>query len=137
MEKLDCYLGVAVSLIAFYFCIIIYLRNQGNFRDIPGIPPVTQKDNLSNSPLEEDTRYKYPNNPPVNPIVKKSIIQTVVPANDTFGTPLEETNTLLYSGGLGELIKIPLQMNVPEKEMLRSYNVLITPYNKVKYSNSC
>jgi hypothetical protein len=138
MEKLDCFLGITVGLISFYFFIIVYLRSQGNFIDIPGAvrPNAEYKETISDIP--EDTRYKYPYSPPVSPLVKRSTVETVVPANDTFGTPLEETNELLYSGGLGELIKIPLQMNDPNlNEPLRSYDVLVTPYNRIKYSKTC
>ena len=47
-------------------------------------------------------------------------------------------NLLTYSGGTTELLKIPLQMNEPNSyEQLRSQDVLITPYNRVKYSDKC
>jgi hypothetical protein len=50
-------------------------------------------------------------------------------------TDLENTNQLYYSGGTTEMIKIPLQYNVPyEPEQLRSQDILITPYNRIKYS---
>ena len=45
------------------------------------------------------------------------------------------TNQLNYSGGSTQLIKIPLQMNEPYNEQLRSQEILITPYNKIKYGN--
>ena len=69
-----------------------------------------------------DTRYMYPLLAPVNPIVREATIG-----------PKEE-----YSGGYAELLKIPLQMNDPNNsEQLRSQNILITPYNRIKYSSNC
>ena len=48
------------------------------------------------------------------------------------------TNQLNYSGGSTQLIKIPLQYNEPHNEQLRTQEVLITPYNRIKYSiNEC
>ena len=74
---------------------------------------------LSNS----DTRYSFPYSPPVNPNVSMNTIN----------------NKISYSGGYTQLLNIPLQMNDPNNsEPLRSQNVLITPYNRVKYSsNDC
>ena len=98
-----------------------------------------------------DSRYRYPYNPPVNPmVVNGTSIRKFIPASpelyftqayDPHNTlidspPVESSNELYYSGGLNELIEIPLQYNVPaEPEQLRSQNILITPYNRVKYSN--
>ena len=47
------------------------------------------------------------------------------------------TNQLNYSGGSTQLIKIPLQFNEPYNEQLRTQDVLITPYNKIKYGMNC
>ena len=96
-----------------------------------------------------DTRNKYSEIPPVNPTVEQSQILKVVPANEDLyssqdfstdyylldqptGTP---TNQLDYSGGATEIIKIPLQFNVPTDEQLRSQEILITDYNKIKYGS--
>ena len=93
---------------------------------IPGFvnnSPASFNENGNNFLLNQlDTRYSYPMLAPVNPIVR----------NTTIG-PKEE-----YSGGYSELLKIPLQMNDPNNmEQLRSQNILITPYNRIKYSNNC
>ena len=49
--------------------------------------------------------------------------------------PNPSTNELLYSGGETNMINIPLQMNSPNEEQLRTQKILITPYNKIKYGN--
>jgi hypothetical protein len=64
----------------------------------------------------------------------------VVPASSDIYFPFEDsvqtqTNQLLYSGGMNNLIKIPLQ--TIDSSMLRTQDVLITPYNRIKYSNKC
>lgn len=96
-----------------------------------------------------DSRYIYPYNPPVNPITRQTIIRKEIPASpDLYFTNYsvdnalidpqqqEPTNELYYSGGLNQMIEIPLQFNDPyEPEQLRSQKVLITPYNRIKYSN--
>ena len=96
-----------------------------------------------------DSRYIYPYNPPVNPITRQTVIKKEIPASpdlyftQTYTTdnaligpqPQEPTNELYYSGGLNQMIEIPLQFNEPyEPEQLRSQKVLITPYNRIKYS---
>jgi hypothetical protein len=82
-------------------------------------------------------------------MVKGTVIKKQIPASpdlyftqtyDTHNTlinspPLESTNELYYSGGLNQLIQIPLQYNSPSDfEQLRSQDILITPYNRIKYS---
>jgi len=88
-----------------------------------------------------ESRQNYPYNPPVNPNVMNSVIQTVVPSSSDLYAPFNEhenvsTNQLYYSGGTNKLIKIPLQVNDPTDEQLRSQDILITPYNRIKYSSS-
>jgi len=97
-----------------------------------------------------DTRYQYPYNPPVNPIARRSVVKKEIPSSpDLYYTqtydshhtlinspPIGLTNELYYSGGLNELIQIPLQYNSPSSsEQLRSQDILITPYNRIKYSS--
>ena len=97
-----------------------------------------------------DTRYRYRYNPPVNPMATSSVIKKKIEASpdlyftqtyDSHNTlidspPAESTNELYYSGGLNELIQIPLQYNSPSSsEQLRSQDILITPYNRIKYSS--
>ena len=112
--------------------------------------------NSNNVPIHEepnvyllDTRIEYPTSPPVNPNVKKSILKKRIQAspdlyfNQTYDSknalvdspPVESTNELYYSGGTNQLIQIPLQYNdLHNQEQLRSQNILITPYNRIKYS---
>ena len=96
-----------------------------------------------------DSRYQYPYNPPVNPVTRETVIKKNIKASpDLYFTqtydsqntlidspPQESTNELYYSGGLNQMIQIPLQFNNPyEPEQLRSQDILITPYNRIKYS---
>ena len=124
----------------------------GILKQAGGIP--TAFNVLPPATLEPDThyfdsRYQYPYNPPVNPIVKNSVIQTKIPASpdlyftqtyDSINTlidspPQGSTNELYYSGGLNQMIQIPLQYNTTDSpEILRSQDILITPYNRIKYS---
>jgi|APCry1669190156_1035279.scaffolds.fasta_scaffold19161_2 hypothetical protein len=95
-----------------------------------------------------DTRYVYSTLPPVNPMVNYSTVLTSIPAEyDLYTTegyhsfdgneldvPYDpNTNQLYYSGGNTTMINIPLQMNDPFDEPLRSHTVLVTDYNKIKY----
>jgi hypothetical protein len=97
-----------------------------------------------------DTRYRYPYNPPVNPMATRSVIKNQITASpDLYLTqtydsqhtlidspPAGSSNELYYSGGLNTLIQIPLQYNSPSSsEQLRSQEILITPYNRIKYSS--
>jgi hypothetical protein len=96
-----------------------------------------------------ESRYKFPYNAPVNMNVYGSVTQNVVRAANDLYTPGDtsvryhlldtppavNTNVLNYSGGRTELLKIPLQMNDPNMtEQLRSQDVLINSYNRIKYS---
>jgi hypothetical protein len=90
---------------------------------------------------------QFPLLPPVNPIARNTIIKNVIEAspllytdqtyettNSVLGKPSTEgTNELVYSGGETKMMNIPLQYNYPYNEQLRSQNVLVTPYNNVKY----
>jgi hypothetical protein len=46
---------------------------------------------------------------------------------------IDGANQLMTSNGEAKMINIPLQMNYPYNEPLRTTEVLITPYNKIKY----
>jgi hypothetical protein len=112
MTNINCFLGIIVSLLLFFCVVLLYLKyNTSSFTDTHFL----------------DSRYKYPVNPPVNPNVKQTTI-----------TRPKEGSLLNYSGGQNELLNIPLQFNVPnDNEQLRSQPILITPYNRIKYSNNC
>ena len=96
-----------------------------------------------------DTRYQFPTVPPVNPISYKTNLLNEIPVDKDLYSNQEyvegyildqnnnfKTNQLNYSGGTTQMIKIPLQMNEPFEEQLRSQEILITPYNRVKYSTT-
>lgn len=97
-----------------------------------------------------DTRYLFPTVPPVNPITYKTMILNEIPVDKDLYSNQEhvdgfildqnnlktQTNQLNYSGGTTQMIKIPLQMNEPFEEQLRSQEILITPYNRIKYSTT-
>ena len=158
MENINNYLLLIISLMTFYCIIMLYLKygykhNLSSFTPISsGIPDVSDIpiiDKLKPVPdiyLSEDTRMQFPLLPPVNPIARQRIIETSIPANlytnqtyDTEYSILDEpqtnnTNQLIYSGGDTKMIKIPLQYNYPYNEQLRSQDILITPYNKIKYN---
>ena len=95
----------------------------------------------------QDTRMEYPYLPPVNPNAKNlAVLDTLGSPQGLFSNQGVDTkysvldtpaalnvNQLVYSGGTTKLIKIPLQYNDPYNERLRSQDILITPYNKIKY----
>ena len=160
MININCYLKVIVYLLMFFCAILLYIKYKPSNFFVPDV--FKREKNVTFSPkLEQvhylDTRYEFPYDPPVNPITRYSeVISDIKPDSDLY-TPFSnfyeindsehsiltpslgnDLNELTYSGGKTKLIKIPLQMNEPNHfEQLRSQNVLITPYNKVKYSNNC
>jgi hypothetical protein len=97
-----------------------------------------------------DTRYNFPTVPPVNPMSYKTLLLDQIPVDKDLYSNQEhvdgfildqnnfktKTNQLNYSGGTTQMIKIPLQMNEPFEEQLRSQEILITPYNRIKYSTT-
>jgi hypothetical protein len=157
------YLITAIIFIVVIYLLCLFLKKSKffvptNIPDVPNEPNVKVVSPnipvMPSIPSEnvhyEDTRYTYPYSPPVNPIVAKTVLQKTIeatnytPINDLINTdysvvdnrPVGDTNELIYSGGKTELLKIPLQMNEPNSfEQLRSQDVLITPYNRIKYSN--
>ena len=153
--EINNYLYIILILMMFYCAIIIYLKMQySSFTPVDsGIPAIESKPNpiyIQEQPdvyLTEDTRMQYPLLPPVNPMARNRIISSDIPAerdlfnNQEYGTQYyvldtpgaDNTNQLLSSSGQLEMIKIPLQINEPFNEQLRSQDILVTPYNKVKY----
>jgi len=144
MDK--CYLIIIVILSGLF----LYKNKDSKFTN-------TMQSSIVTTPVEEninklDTRYQFPTVPPVNPNIYKSVIVNSVPVESGLFSNQEmiangyvlgqnensenDTNQLNYSGGTNQLIKIPLQMNDPFNEQLRSQNILITPYNKIKYKTT-
>ena len=148
------YLIITTVLIAFFCIVIFYLKNKkSQFGDTKQVPIVngTNGTNKIVNINKLDTRYDYPLTPPVNPNVYKTEIVSVSPANSDLYSTQDylidgyslnqnnnnvQTNQLDYSGGSTQLLKIPLQFNEPFNEQLRTQEVLITPYNRVKYNTS-
>ena len=140
MENLDNYLLLIVAFLSFFVILMLYAKyhyrhEQFEPSESAGpqlIPPAYEK----NIYETEDTRQQFPALPPANPMVRKSQFIKNLPANqDLYDGPTEQTNQLVYSGGTTEMIRAPLQMNYPYNEQLRSQNILVTPYNKVKYGS--
>lgn len=157
MENFNNYLIIILALMVFYLVLMMYLKhNKQNFSPVNSrIPDIVNQpsyhDEIQKQPdvyLTEDTRMSFPALAPVNHNAKNRIIENIKPASpllystqpyDTnyylLDTPPDilNTNELLYSGGETQLIKIPLQYNSPTNEQLRSQDILVTPYNKIKY----
>ena len=145
------YLILLATLIAFFCIIIFYTKyTKNNLQSNFGKSEVNNKEIDSVLPL--DTRYTNPLVPPVYPNAYNTEVLNSVPVDKNLYTDqdfstneyiLDEqkignTNQLNYSGGSTQLIKIPLQYNEPHNEQLRTQEVLITPYNRIKYSiNEC
>ena len=145
------YLILLATLIAFFCIIIFYTKyTKNNLQSNFGKSEVNNKEIDSVLPL--DTRYTNPLVPPVYPNAYNTDVLNSVPVDKNLYTDqdfstneyiLDEqkignTNQLNYSGGSTQLIKIPLQYNEPHNEQLRTQEVLITPYNRIKYSiNEC
>ena len=141
-----------ILIIGFFYFKIGRFTNISRFSPLDVIPGAYTANsrvepantNFTNMPsnignvYQLDTRYYYPYNAPVNPISTKSVLINKIQASpDLFynQNSNESTNELLYSGGNTQLLQIPLQYNVPyEPEILRSQPILITPYNRIKYS---
>jgi len=145
------YLILLASLVAFFCIIIFYTKyTKNNLQSNFGISEVNNQEIDSVLPL--DTRYTNPLTPPVYPNAYNTQILNSVPVDKNLYTDQDfstneyildeqkigDTNQLNYSGGSTQLIKIPLQYNDPYNEQLRTQEVLITPYNRIKYSiNEC
>ena len=148
---MDNYLIILTSLIVFFTIFLFYSKNNDIKQSFQEKLPLQQ----DNKKLQQvnvyplDTRYNFPTKGPVNPNVYNSEIINSLPADKGLYSNQEiineyilgqnkdiETNQLNYSGGTTEIIKIPLQFNEPYNEQLRSQEILITPYNRIKYSTT-
>ena len=150
----DNYLFLILVLMVFFYILMLY-KQRSKFT--PGVPTSKMQHltrsrpnvyNTQDTQDTQDTRNHFPLLPPVNPIARLRTVQNVIPIeqdlyssqsydnfNYVLDTPYtQDTNSLVYSGGDTQLIKVPLQFNTPYNEQLRSQDILITPYNKVKYS---
>jgi len=157
MNNINDYLAIVLALMVFYVIVMMYVKygyRASQFTPVDsGIPDVERPPQLvpilpqQNVYETEDTRMQYPLLPPVSPMVRGTIRKDVISANQdlytsqTYDTnngildtpPTQNTNELLYSGGDTQMISVPLQYNYPYDEQLRSSNILVTPYNKVKF----
>ena len=152
MENINNYLLIIIILMFFYLMVMLYLKYGFKQAFTPvdsGIPaveslpaqiPFLQQKNVYET---EDTRAEYPLIPPVNPNARNAIISDVLPASPDLYTSQDysssdyilDTPPTLDTNQLNDnqMIKIPLQYNYPYNEQLRTQDILITPYNKVKY----
>jgi hypothetical protein len=131
-------------IILILILIIVYFKYTK--QDFTSVEEDVEK---NNQVYRLDTRYEFPTVPPVNPINYKTKLLDKIPVDKDLysnqeyieGYILDQnnnsmTNQLNYSGGTTQMIKIPLQMNEPYDEQLRSQEILITPYNRIKYSTT-
>ena len=158
MDHINNCLLIVVFLMVFYLILMIYVKyfykkqKTEKFTSIPNFEykQFQEINNLEDNIYKtQDTRIQFSNLPPVNPIARNTTIQKTQEANSDLYTsqpfdvnyslldnpPNPSTNELLYSGGETNMINIPLQMNSPNEEQLRTQKILITPYNKIKYGN--
>jgi hypothetical protein len=152
------FLIIIAALLGFYLLFMLYVKYgykstsefspvSSSIPDVEEPPKPIPMNEEKNVYETEDTRMQYPLQPPVHPNVRNTIRKTVQPASEYLYTdqsydspesvldtpPASSTNELVYSGGDTQLLQIPLQFNYPYNEQLRSQDILITPYNKIKY----
>jgi len=158
MGNINCYLGIFDCLLLFFLLVVLYTRS--NFEVLPADkpepvfkePPYVSITRPDENAYQYDSRYAFNYDPPVNPIVQFSkVIRKIKPESELY-TPFDnyyeindsehsildnndQLNELNYSGGSTKMYEIPLQLNDPGNtlEQLRSQNILVTPYNKIKY----
>jgi len=152
VPELYTFLIIAALLAVFYGVVMIYHSSKFNpvTSRIPDIERKPEPVKIMYEPdlyKTQDTRIQNPFTPPVNPNARNSVVlDNVTSAQDLYSNqdpesryyildtpPAQNVNELVYSGGTNELLKIPLQYNDPYNEQLRSQDILITPYNKIKY----
>ena len=142
-----------VIILASLVILLIVIKNKSSqFTKLEETQPLKNEIKNVSDVYHLDTRFEYPTKAPVNPNVYKSLLVSSVPvSNELYSTQdyttpgfildqtqeTEDTNQLNYSGGSTQIIKIPLQMNEPYDEQLRSQEVMITPYNRIKYGLTC
>jgi len=153
-KKINIYLVVIAALIIYIGIKDKFTPSKFTPTDIPGTQPTNTTITLQPEPnvYTLDTRMKWKDLPPVSPNVESSVVKDNIPASPDLyyssgydsnyysidAPTVENTNQLDYSGGTTKLIQIPLQYNVPyEPEQLRSQDILVTPYNKIKYGTNC
>lgn len=149
---------IAALLIVFYGLVILYHSN--NFKAVSNFQPVSSMiPDIARQPAPvklnyepdiyktQDTRMQNPYLPPVNPNARNLVVlENLGSSQDLYSNqgsetrysildtpPANNVNELVYSGGATQLIKIPLQYNDPYNERLRTQDILVTPYNKIKY----
>ena len=145
---INCLLAILAILIAFFVIIAIYLKfNYQKFSPIQIIPKTKKQVKFQDKIVHElDSRYRYPELPPANPMVDGTYVETFSPSSSDLYS--RQTYTSRYAllnqpdiNGANDLnnnvsiIKIPLQYNEPYEEPLRSQAILVNDYNKIKYGN--
>lgn len=141
MENINSYLLILTGLIAFFAAIVLYLKfNYQKFTNCSLSPIDVVRpfniDYLNNNVQDvqsEDTRYRYGYLPPVNPFVNNTTRETNILSSPDLSLCCDQGNLLEYSGGMSQMLTIPLQYNDPYNEPLRSTDILVTDYNRIKY----
>ena len=96
MKTIDTYLTIILSLMIFYYILMLYLKHvykpsQSNFT--PVVPDKINEFNPEpNLYLTEDTRTTYKTLPPVNPMVLNAQIKTDKPSSGLFTNQSSNTN---------------------------------------------
>ena len=150
--NINCILSILAILIAFFVINSFYLKY--NYQKLSPVKIIDKSRNIRQRVLDKsfrnvhelDSRYRYSELPPVNPMVNGSFVETNIPcssdlySSQTYTTPytlLDQpdniTNELNYSGGSASIIKVPLQYNEPFEEPLRTQAILVNDFNKIKY----
>jgi hypothetical protein len=106
---MDCYKNIFIAFVG-VLAIMVFFDAVSRFEPLEGSPAFQPENTFAE---QYDSRYKSPYLPPVNPIVYK-------------------TQRVKMSDNL-EVLKVPLQMNDPFDEQLRSQIISVTKYNKIKY----
>ncbi len=121
--KVMIFVGVVGVLLLIFFKLF-----KSKFQAVPAQSERLINPDAEFQPIHNESRYRMPYSPPVHPQMEELTVDNVLPAS----YPPELSNDLSKN-----LINIPLQYNDPTREQLRSQPILITPYNRIKYSDEC
>ena len=140
---------ITIGIVIVLVLVLVLVSQKSSFVPIPlnlNSKVIVTPEDVLPKPMEPfnvyqfDSRYQFPTMPPVNPMVSGSSVYDNIPVSPDLDPSImgQQTNKLEYSGGSSKLIKIPLQYNVNDSqnlEYLRTQDVLVTPYNKIKYGS--
>jgi hypothetical protein len=107
-----------ILLIILLILLLIFRNQKSSFTAVPESNETPFQTQEEVPPHLLDTRNIFQWNAPVNPLMLQA--QTLTDPGNSQDTGIE-------------LVKIPLQ----SLDSFRTQDILITPYNKIKYSNTC